>query len=97
MANMLIRHRVRDYDAWKKVFDDFIETRRESGETSWRIWHTDDDPNNLVLLFAFKSLEQAKSFMARPDLKDAMERAGVAEPPEIYYLTESDRGKTSKA
>ncbi len=96
MANMLVRHKVEDYEAWKKVFDDFVDTRRESGETSWRIWHTDDDPNNLVLLFGYRSIESAKAFMARPDLKEAMEKAGVAEPPEVYYLDESDRGKTAE-
>lgn len=94
MANLLIRHKVADYDAWKKVFDEFIETRRESGETSWRIWHPHDDPNNIVLLFGWESTEKAKAFMARSDLKAAMEEAGVLEPPDFYFLDELDRGKT---
>ena len=97
MANLLIRHKVHDYGAWKKVFDEFIETRRASGEQNWRIWHTADDPNNLVLLFGWDTIENARSFMNNPDLKTAMENAGVAEPPEFYFLEESDRGRTASA
>jgi hypothetical protein len=62
------------------------------GEISWHIWHPDDDPNNLVLPFEWDSLENARAFMANPDLKGAMEEAGVTEPPEVYSLEEYDRG-----
>ena len=92
MAHLLIRHKVKDYTAWKAVFDDFIETRRASGEKSWQIWHPDDDPNNLLLLFEWDSLDNARTFMANPDLKGVMEEAGVIEPPEAYFLEEYDRG-----
>ncbi|MDH3492947.1 MAG: antibiotic biosynthesis monooxygenase [Acidobacteriota bacterium] len=97
MANMLIRHRVDDYDAWKKVFDEFIDTRRAAGEKSWRIWRTDDDANNLVLLFGWDTIENAKAFFASAELKATMENAGVAEPPEVYFLEEVNRGKTAAA
>ena len=92
MAHLLIRHKVKDYAAWKTTFDSFIETRRAGGEKSWHILHPDDDPNNLVLLFEWDSLENARAFMANPDLKEAMEEAGVTEAPEVYFLEEYDRG-----
>ena len=93
MANLLIRHKVADYAAWKSAFDGFIETRKAGGERSWRIWRTDDDPNNLVLLFSWDSIENAKAFIASTALKETMENAGVTGAPEIYYLDEYDRGK----
>ena len=92
MAHLLIRHKVKDYAAWKATFDEFIETRRASGEKSWHVWHLHDDPNNLVVLFEWDSLGNARAFMANPDLKGAMEEAGVVEPPEAYFLEEYDRG-----
>lgn len=92
MAHLLIRHKVEDYAAWKATFDALVKTRRASGEKSWQIWHPDADPNNLVLLFEWDSLENARAFMANPDLKAAMEEAGVIEPPEAYFLEEYDRG-----
>ena len=92
MAHLLVRHKVKDYTAWKAVFDAFIETRRASGEKSWQIWHPDDDPNNLLLLFEWDSLDNARTFMANPVLKGAMEEGGVIEPPDAYYLEDYDRG-----
>ncbi len=84
MPNLLIKHKVADYAAWKTAFDEFIG-------------HTDDDPDNLVLLFEWDSLDNARSFMANPALRETMEKAGVSEPPEVYFLEEHYRGKTQAA
>jgi hypothetical protein len=92
MAHLFVRHKVKDYPAWKAVFDAFIETRRAGGEKSWQALHPDDDPNNLLLLFEWDNLDNARTFMANPELKGAMEEGGVIEPPEAYYLEEYDRG-----
>ena len=92
MAHLLIRHKVKDYAAWKATFDAFVETRRTGGEKSWQIWHPHDDPNNLVVLFEWDNLGNARAFMTNPDLKRTMEEAGVVEPPEAYFLEEYDRG-----
>ena len=92
MAHLLIRHKVKDYSTWKAAFDGFFETRRAGGEIAWQILHPDDDLNNLVILFEWDSLDNARSFMANPDLKKTMEAAGVIEPPEAYFLKEYDRG-----
>jgi len=97
MANVLMKHRVEDYSAWKRVFDEFIDTRRAGGERSWRIWQTDDDANNLVLLFSWDSIENARAFMASPELKATMENAGVTEPPDVYFMEEVDKGKMATA
>jgi len=92
MVYLFIRHRVRDYGAWNAVFDGLIETRRAGGEKSWQIWHPDNDTNNLILLFEWDSLDNAKAFVANPELKTAMEDAGLVEAPEVYFLEEYDRG-----
>ena len=92
MAHLFIRHKVKDYTAWKATFDSFIETRRAGGEKSYQIFHPDDELNNLLLLFEWDSLENARAFMANPQLKDAMGEAGVIEAPEAYFLEEYTRG-----
>jgi quinol monooxygenase YgiN len=91
---MLIRHKVKDYAAWKAVFDGARDLRRAGGERSYQILHPDDDPNNLILLFEWDSLDNARAYLANPDLKAAMDEAGVLEPPEAYFLEEYDQGKT---
>jgi len=92
MAHMMVEHKVKDYGAWKKVFDGFIETRRSSGEKNYRIYHPDNDPNSLIAMFEWDNLDNARKFAASNDLKDAMGKAGVIEQPHIYFLSEYDSG-----
>ena len=93
MAHLLIRHKVKDYSVWKKAFDGFIDTRRAGGEKSFQIMHTDDDKNNLVAIFEWDNLENAKRFANSPALKEAMGNAGVTDHPDIYFLEENYAGK----
>jgi quinol monooxygenase YgiN len=93
MTRVLVNHKVSDYPTWKKVFDNFVDTRKAGGEKSFSIMHPTDDPNNLILLFDWDSMDNAKKFFASPELKSAMERAGVAEAPTFNYLQEEDSGK----
>ena len=93
MAHLLIRHKVKDYHEWQKVFDGFIDTRRAGGEKTFQILHTDNDRNNLVAYFEWDSLENAKKFTNSSELKEAMGKAGVVEQPEIYFLEEYMEGK----
>lgn len=93
MAHLFIQHKVRDYPAWKTAFDGFIETRRAGGEKSVQIFHPDDDPNSLLLLFEWDNLANARTFMANPDLKQAMSEAGVVDTPRAYFLERYDQSK----
>ena len=92
MAHVLIRHKVNNYDAWKSAFDEFIDTRRAGGEKSWQIFRLEEDPNNLVLLFEWGSFDTARAFLDSSDLKSTMEKAGVAEAPDIKFLNEAAAG-----
>jgi len=92
MTHILVTHRVNDYATWKKVFDDFIETRKSFGEKSYQILHPTDDPNNLTLVFGWDTADNAKRFMQSSELKTAMQSGGVAEEPKITFLEESARG-----
>ena len=93
MTYLHVQHKVRDYVSWKSVFDKFIDTRRASGEKSYLIMHPDDNPNNLVLLFEWDSAKHARDFLQSPELKKAMQDAGVTEIPEAHVLKEVARGK----
>ena len=33
MVTLFVRHSVSDYQAWRKVYDDFFETRKQAGVT----------------------------------------------------------------
>jgi len=89
---MFVRHKVRDYDAWKSVFDDVSDLRRRSGEKSYKILRQGNGSKELVALFEWDSLDNARKYAASPELKAAMERAGVVGKPEILFLEEAARG-----
>ena len=92
MINVLIRHKVADYDSWKKAFDDFAPFRKTSGELSYHVMQYDNDANNLYLLFKWDTIENARSFLGSAQLKEAMQSAGVTEPPEIQFLHDAAHG-----
>ena len=94
MATVFIRHKVRNYAKWKKVFDKFAPTRRAGGESSYIIGHVPGKPKNLCLLFQWDTAANAARFLKSKALKAAMKGAGVAEKPEVFVFEEKQSGKT---
>jgi heme-degrading monooxygenase HmoA len=92
MAFMFVRHSVQDYEAWKSIFDSAGDLRRRYGERSYQILRQENGSNNLVALFEWDSLDNAREYAASPELKEAMQRAGVTGKPEILFLEEAARG-----
>jgi quinol monooxygenase YgiN len=92
MTQVLIQHKVNEYAAWKDIFDNFAGFRRSSGEKSYRIFHPVNDPNDLTLLFEWDTQKNAETFLASPELRSAMQEAGVAEAPRIQFVNEVAQG-----
>lgn len=88
MPYMLIRHKVRDYAKWKPIYDAHGVQRKASGEKSARLFRSAGDPNEIVLLFEWDSLDNARRFIGSEDLRQAMQRAGVADKPDVFFLEE---------
>lgn len=93
MTHILVRHRVNDYEAWKKVFDDFVDTRKAGGEKAYEVFQDPDNSNDLTLLFEWDNRDNADKFFNSAELKSTMQKAGVAEQPTIRYLDLDDKGK----
>jgi quinol monooxygenase YgiN len=86
-VRLFVRHEVNDYEAWRKAYNDFGKTRRNLGVTAQSVYRSADSPNDVTVTHDFKSLEQAKAFIASPDLKAAMDKAGVKGTPQIWITT----------
>jgi len=94
MAQILIRHRVDHFASWKAIFDEHRDRRRASGERGYRLYQVEGDANNVVVIFEWDEMENAHAFFESAELRDAMERAGVAETPEIHFMNEAESGST---
>lgn len=90
--HVLILHAVRDYPAWKKVFDDASAMRRDAGEQDYFVLRDERDPNRIVHFSKWASLDAAKSFFESPRLVEIRRQAGV-EAPEFHYLRCLEQGR----
>ena len=88
MASMLVQHKVKDFAVWKKAYDSMADVRTAAGEVSYQIYRDQSNPNELTLFFNWDSVENAQKYASSPELKAAMERAGVDGRPEIHFLKE---------
>jgi hypothetical protein len=87
VTTVFMLHKVADYDAWRRVYDSFADAQRQSGVTSQSVYRSETDPNSVLVMHAFGSSEEAHSFLERPDLRQAMQDAGVdvgSLRPEFY-------------
>ena len=84
---MWVQHEVADYAAWRKAYDQFGSTRGKMGVAAQGVYQATDNPNQVIAYHDFASLEKAKAFAASPDLKSAMQGAGVKGEPQIWFTT----------
>jgi len=87
---LIVQHTVRDYDAWKPVFDEHAEVRTRHGATGHELYRGLDDPNDITIVNHFPSRAQAEAFAADPSLREAMARGGVISEPRITWADETE-------
>jgi len=91
MQYVLIIHEVESYPAWKAVFDQAADIRRNAGEISYQLLRYDSDANNIVHFSQWTSLDNARQFFESPALVEIRKKAGV-KTPEFIYLQEIEQG-----
>ena len=87
---MIVRHRVDDYARWKSVLDETKPWAKSKGVRSQRVLRNSANPNEVVVVNEFDDLDAAQRFTQSDELKQAMQRAGVAEAPSVWLLNEAD-------
>jgi len=91
MPYILVRHQVEDYAKWRPVFDEHGTTRQASGSKGGRLFRNAHNPNELIILLEWNDLEGLQQFAQSEDLRAAMQRAGVADQPDVYFLEEVEQ------
>jgi len=93
MIDVLVHHRVADYDAWQVVYDRILGEPLGSAVRAHRIWRGLDDPNLVVLVETYDSREAAEAAFAQPGLPAVLDEAGVEmESVRLDYLEEVASG-----
>jgi uncharacterized protein (DUF1330 family) len=85
MAISLVLHRVADYGAWREVYDSVADLQKAGGVTAESVHRMAGDPDNVLVIHEFETVDEARSFFAGEGLRDAMQRAGVQGQPRIEF------------
>ena len=64
MTILQIEHGTRDYEAWKRAFDNDPVGREKGGVRRYRVLRRADDPNYVVVDLEFESGGEAEAFHA---------------------------------
>jgi quinol monooxygenase YgiN len=82
---MMIKHAVADYAKWRPVYDAHDSVRQAFGIKQEAIARGLEDPNLVLIIERVADIQKAKDFTVLPELKEAMQKAGVAGPPEFSF------------
>jgi hypothetical protein len=83
---MLVHSKVRNYPEWKRGYDAHLPKRVEAGLTEKYLLRGANDQNEVIVLFEARDLNRAKTFAESTDLRETMQKVGVIEKPDIYFL-----------
>ncbi len=86
MIRMYVRHTVTDFDTWKRGYDAFDAQRRELGVRGDAIFCGAESITDVTVWHDFDDLSAAQAFLDTPELRTAMETAGVVGEPHIWFV-----------
>ena len=85
MAMSLVLHRVADYAGWRQVYDSVADLQKAGGVTAESVHRMAGDPDNVLVIHEFETLDEAQAFFGSEELLAAMQRAGVTGQPRIEF------------
>lgn len=88
MTKVIVQHHVFDYDRWYPVFTEHEDVRRRHGAMGHSIHREVTDPNSILIVNDFATLEGAQAFAQDPSLPEAMQRGGVDQAPQVWMVDE---------
>lgn len=91
MPYMIVRHKVEDYARWKALYDEDAATRKAAGSQGTIVFRTAEDPNNVIVLLEWDDLANAQQFTESDSLRETMQKAGVMDMPDVYFLNKTDQ------
>jgi hypothetical protein len=85
--NLTIHHKVKDYAAWRKGYDDHEKARHAAGVTNGRVFRSAEDPNDVLILQDVADVAKARTWLGGDELKAAMTKAGVVGSPNVRFAS----------
>jgi hypothetical protein len=86
MATIILSHKVSDYKAWKKHYDNDAARREKAKLKEIYVGTKTDDANNVYIIFQTSSTSAFEKMVKDPELKAVMKQAGVIGQPKFTML-----------
>ena len=83
MALLMVQLAVKDYGAWRAIYDTLEDVHRDWGVTSDSVHQLDQEPNKVLVLRYFATTAQAHGFLTNREVQAAMDQAGIEGDPRI--------------
>ena len=83
--NLTLHFKVKDFKAWRTGYNGNEKSRLSAGITNGRVFHSADDPNEVVILQDVADVAKARTWLGSEDLKAAMQKSGVIGSPSIRF------------
>jgi hypothetical protein len=83
--NLTLHFKVKDFKAWRTDYNGNEKSRLSAGITNGRVFHSADDPNDVVVLQDVSDVAKARTWLDSEDLKTAMQKSGVLGSPSIRF------------
>jgi heme-degrading monooxygenase HmoA len=90
MVKVIVQHHVVDYDRWFPVFTEHEAVRRQHGAIGHSISREVANPNSVVIVNEFATLDGARAFSQDPSLPAAMAAGGVDGVPQVWIADEAE-------
>ena len=95
MAYGMFRLKIEDFPTWKTDWDQGRDFRNSGGQKEFHIFRMVHDPNEIILLIEWDSLDNMKQFMESPELKETMQRSSVQEMVSQHFLELVEKGSSA--
>jgi hypothetical protein len=87
-ALLVVKHDVGDFDTWLEGYTAFAPLQEKLGVRDKSVHQLPGQPNTVLVLHTFDSVDAANAFVSAPELGEAMQKAGVVGEPRIeIYAT----------
>lgn len=87
MATVIARLPVEDFDTWHAEYQRMHEVRQQHGERGRTLYRDVDDPDTVVVVFDWDTVDNAKGYFDSAALRDSVQRAHGRTSPTVHYLT----------
>jgi hypothetical protein len=84
-GNLTAHFKVKDFSAWRISYNGNEKNRVSAGITNERVFHSPDNPNEVVILQDVSDVAKARTWLASDEMKTAWEKSGVLGLPSFRF------------